>query len=481
MKAEKILLFVCFVIALLMLVSLFFPEDGIPFGERRLFFPSLEEVMVREKSRSVDEKMGDLEEKLQMKIQQDSISELRMAARNDSAIFYTNFLETHPAKFYLPQNDITFFDSLFLKMNDCRDKNETIHILHYGDSQIEGDRITGYIRQKFQEKFGGNGPGLIPVVQMIPSSSVGQSSSGNFVRYTVAGNHATKAPHKRYGIMGQTTELNGSGSMTVTSRNWSVTYDNVKEFSRIRLFLSHNSPNFKATLLHDNAEPMVQTLADESSHSRVLTWKLTNPIKQFTLQFSGSAELTGVSIDGNQGVAVDNIPLRGSSGTFFSDIDPNSVVPVMKELKVQLILLEFGGNMMPVIKGEKNTLDYKDKMAKQIKHFQSIYPEAKVLFIGPADMSKKVNGHLQSYPFLKETIQRLKESALENGAAYWDMYEVMGGENSMIDWVQNKPALGSPDYIHFTSKGAEKIANLFFESLMIYYDYANFRNFPDIQ
>jgi lysophospholipase L1-like esterase len=481
MKAGKILLFVCLVITLLMLVSIFFPEEGIPFGERRLFFPSLEEVMVKEKSRSIDEKMGDLEEKLQMKVQQDSISTAQMAARNDSMLFYTDFLNTHPAKFYLPDNDVTFFDSLFLKMNDCRDNNKTIHILHYGDSQIEGDRITGFIRQKFQEKFGGNGPGLIPVVQMIPSSSVGQSSSGNLVRYTVAGNHASKASHKRYGIMGQTTELKGSGSMTVSSRNWSVTYDNVKEFSRIRLFLSHNSADFKATLKLENAEPMVQTLADESSDSRVLTWNLTHPVKQFSLQFTGFAELTGVSVDGNQGVAVDNIPLRGSSGTFFSDIDPHSVVPVMKELNVQLIMLEFGGNMMPVIKGEKNTLDYKDKMAKQIRHFQSIYPEAKILFIGPADMSKKVNGHLQSYPFLKETIQGLKEAALENGAAYWDMYEVMGGENSMIEWVQNKPALGSPDYIHFTSKGAEKIANLFFESMMIYYDYANFRNFPDIQ
>jgi lysophospholipase L1-like esterase len=89
-------------------------------------------------------------------------------------------------------------------------------------------------------------------------------------------------------------------------------------------------------------------------------------------------------------------------------------------------------------------------------------------------MSTKENGRLQTYPHLKAVVQGISEAALENGAAFWNMFEVMGGENSMIEWVNNKPAWAAPDYIHFSQKGADRIAELFYESLMIYYNYAQF-------
>jgi lysophospholipase L1-like esterase len=40
----------------------------------------------------------------------------------------------------------------------------------------------------------------------------------------------------------------------------------------------------------------------------------------------------------------------------------------------------------------------------------------------------------------------------------------------MVTWVKSKPALGSPDYIHFSQKGAEKISTIFYQSLMKEYD-----------
>jgi lysophospholipase L1-like esterase len=480
MKAYKTLSFILLVIALLALLCTVFPEEGVAFGGRRLFFPTLEEVMVREKSQSVAEKMDKIVEGMRMQNFQDSISTANFLVNNDSLLFYARFVTESPVRIHLPDNDLTFFDSLFYQLENCQEKKEIVHILHYGDSQIEGDRITGFIRQQLQERFGGNGPGLIPAVQPISSSAVGQTASENMERFTVAGNLANKASHNRYGVMGQVTEVYVGGSMSVIARNLKSTYPNVKEFSKIRLFTSRNTPGFQATLFHAK-ESTARTIQEGNTRVNVLTWNLKTPVKQFTMQFSGTAEIIGISVDGNYGVAVDNIPLRGSSGTFFSQIDANSITPVLKELNTQLILLEFGGNMMPVIKGEKNITDYKNSMAKQIKYLQNLYPVAKIILIGPADMSVKVNGRLQSIPLLKETVQGLKEAALENGAGFWDMYEVMGGENSMIEWVGNQPALAAPDYIHFTPRGAEKIAEMFYMSLMNYYDFAVLRHNLNIE
>jgi lysophospholipase L1-like esterase len=361
-------------------------------------------------------------------------------------------------------------------LDNCVKNNEIIHILHYGDSQIEGDRITGLIRQKLQEKFGGNGPGLIPAIQPIPSASVGQTASENMERYMIAGNLVNEAGHNRYGILGQTASVQGTGKITAVTRNLKFTYENVKVFSKIRVFISRHSQDFSASLQIGDNNPITRLLSDDSSRPHTLTWELKKPIRKMELQFSGDAEISAIALDGNAGVAVDNIPLRGSSGTFFTGIDVGTFLPVLKELNVRLIILEFGGNSTPYIKSEKAIDEYTKNIAKQINHLKNIYPAAKILFIGPSDMSTMENGRLQTYPFLKEIIQGMKETVLENGAAFWDMFDVMGGENSMIEWVKNNPAWAASDYIHFTEKGADKIAKMFYESLMVYYNYNQFIN-----
>jgi lysophospholipase L1-like esterase len=204
------------------------------------------------------------------------------------------------------------------------------------------------------------------------------------------------------------------------------------------------------------------------------TWNLSAPANKFALRMYGSGEIYGIAVDGASGVAMDNVPFRGSSGTFFNTMDSTVMTSMLKELNTHLIILEFGGNMMPGIRSEKAIAQYKIKMSEQIAYLNRICPQAGILLVGPADMSTKVNGKLHTYPYLESMIEAMKAAALENGAAFWNMYEVMGGKNSMIEWVKHSPALAAPDYVHFTTKGAERIADLFYESLMIYYDYYRF-------
>lgn len=481
MNVHKILFFILLVIGLLGVICFVFPREGFSVGEHRLFFPTLEEVLVREKSMSAGEKMQILEESMRMQIRRDSlrsVSDAKERAYLDTLDYYTDFFTTHPSRIDLPDTDFSFFNSLFARLDNSEKNTEMIHILHYGDSQIEGDRITAFFRQKMQEKFGGIGAGLLPVVQNIPSASVAQTASENIQRFTVAGNFTNKAEHNRYGILGQTAYIDDYGHISVNARNWKNTFENVKSFSKVRVFVSHNTPGFKVSLSAHDKEAVTKIIEEGKESVSVLTWDFSSPIKRIAIDFSGSAEVSAISLDSKSGVTVDNIPLRGSSGTFFTGISAASLTPVLKELNTRLIILQFGGNMMPSIKTEKQIADYKERIGKQIRFFQKNCSEAKVLLIGPSDMSTKIDGRLQSYPLLSKTANALKEAALENGAAFWNMYEVMGGENSMVEWVNNKPPLAAPDHVHFTPRGSDKVAELFFESLMIYYDYYHFVTNP---
>ena len=76
------------------------------------------------------------------------------------------------------------------------------------------------------------------------------------------------------------------------------------------------------------------------------------------------------------------------------------------------------------------------------------------------------------------TVEKIREIALKNGCAYWDMYRVMGGHNSMKSWVQQK--LGGPDYIHFTRNGAARMGELFYNAIKLHFDYYQFRKKHDI-
>ena len=99
--------------------------------------------------------------------------------------------------------------------------------------------------------------------------------------------------------------------------------------------------------------------------------------------------------------------------------------------------------------------------------------------MGPSGMSTVVNGKRQTYPKLSAVVDSLRTGALECGAAYWDIYGVMGGENSMVRWVQSKPALAGLDYVHFTQAGARRVAEMFCDALFLYYDYYNWRKEND--
>ncbi|MDR2854096.1 MAG: GDSL-type esterase/lipase family protein [Prevotellaceae bacterium] len=458
------------VIASLASLCVFFPEDGIAFFRVRLFFPTFKELFVREESHFSVEKMQELEESLRIQHLEDSLHDVRTAARNDSLRFYQNLFATHPARFYLPNDDLTFFDSLFVSLENCRRDSSIVHILHYGDSQIEEDRITGYLRQQLQVRFGGIGAGLLPVIQPIPSAAIGQTATEDMQRFIIAGLHRNSAGHNRYGILGQMARVNGSGRVSFSARNYGRTFENTKRWKTVRLFVNNNVGKFSATLSATNYRA-TQTIENGQKTPSVLTWNLGDSVKNVSISLSGNAELSGVALDGDLGVAIDNIPIRGSTGTHFTAIDTTAFAFAMRELNVKLILLEFGGNMMTGISSEKQIERYVGNLAKQIQHFQQIKPDAKIVLIGPADMSKKVRGKLQTYPYLDVLVEAMKTTAMDNGAAFWDMYGVMGGHNSMLDWVDSKPSLAAPDYIHFTPRGANRIAKILYESFENYYEY----------
>lgn len=452
MKVYKIVLFIFITIFCLGLICYFFPSNGLTIGNITLRFPSMEKILTRGAANNVPTEIIEPEH------MEDIIKKQELSSIEDSLNLYKELMTNHVSHFYLPNDNYNFFDSFFDELATAKADGRIIRVLHYGDSQIEIDRISKELRQFFQNRFGGGGPGLLPIVQVVPTSSVTQSASENFVPYMAYG-IGNRDSRNQYGIMAKYYHLNGSGNCR---------FSNMRT-NKVRLILDDKKGNFSATLKNKNAEIDLPQTCDSTIGFKIVEWNLSEAISSFSLNVTGNADLYGIMVDNGSGVAVDNIPMRGCSGTIFTKLGGQLIQETYQKTDVGLIILQYGGNAMPGIQSARGVTYYKKQIGEQIRYLKSLNPNIPILLIGPADMATRVNGELRSYPMLAETIEALKEVALENGAAFWNIYEVMGGENSIITWYNH--GLAGADYIHFTPAGANKIGSYLTDAFSTIYDY----------
>lgn len=464
MKPLKVLLFMVAAFALLALAGALMPAQGVTVGQVTLRFPSPAALMAE----GAD--VAEVNPDSTMARLQQSSQIVGLRSTIDSLKFYKRFTTSDVSRIHFPDGDYTFFDSLFAALRDAA-ATRNIRILHYGDSQIEMDRISSTFRQSLQERYGGMGAGILPPVQTIPTFTVSQSSSG-LSRYVCYGDSTQpRAPHRRYGLLATCAQANGASTFTARASSGKRVQPLARKYQKVTLLVGNSQAGFSAT-----CKGVKRNLPNAVRGVSLLQWEFADSLTSLSLTMNGSADVYGIALEGKNGVSVTNVPMRGCSGTIFTRIDSAILGQCYRKMAVDLIIMQYGGNMMPSISSDKAISNYMASISKQLKYIRKLYPQARILFIGPSDMSKRVNGKLQSYPYLSKMNDALKKTVLSNNAAYWDMFAVMGGENSMIQWVSHQPAWAGPDYVHFTEAGAEKIAKVLSKAFLTHYDFFMLRS-----
>ena len=220
MKAREVLAFIAGVLALLGLLWLVTPADGVNLGPLNLRFASYQRTLrdAHEQKVDVDSVLMAVEGRFQME--------------DDTLSYYRRFFYENPDRIYLPGDDYHFFDPVFRQMEGATD--HLVRVVHYGDSQIELDRISQDLREALQERFGGSGTGLFPALSNVPSASIQKAASGGFTQYTMYGDSTTqRAGHNRYGILAQVVQLTGSGTVTLRGSKNKNAREGVKTFENV--------------------------------------------------------------------------------------------------------------------------------------------------------------------------------------------------------------------------------------------------------
>lgn len=323
-----------------------------------------------------------------------------------------------------------------------------VRVVHYGDSQIEEDRITVTLRRHLQALYGGGGVGLVPLHQTIPTRTLRQhvwindrlqTTSQGPKRYLIYGPKIMRRDTNLYGPMGQVAVLNdslvpGSEHLVWQAEPMAVKPFSEKYFNQIHIWGTHDS---------------IIRVADSTT--------------TYTLTFDGAQDVYGISLETNCGVMVDNIPMRGCSGYIFTSIQQEQLVRYFSVTNTRLIILQFGGNMISHMQSEAGASAYASEMRRHVEYLKRCAPEAALLFIGPSDMLTLQDGEWVSHPMVPVVDSYLHRMADAAGISYWSLYQAMGGEGSMLHWQE----IGwtGDDGIHFTRSGADKAAEMLWEWL----------------
>ena len=480
MKPYQILVFFLSVLLVLLSISLLFPAEGIRISDNiRLRYFQIDELFTEDTIEYADISV------IIEKVDSDNVLKNEMLLNKQAAfdtIIHSPKINAdslkkiiYPIEF--PQERKELFHSFFTKVSSLQSRNELLRIMHYGDSQIETDRITGYIRNKMQQTFGGNGCGLVPAVPLYNGKiSISQEYSSNWKRFTGFPVIDSSLGHKRFGALLSYTSIRNSKNKKeagwIELKPSPYAYPTSKKFNQLSLFIGKQDsiPLQLKMIINDSIAE--ERWIDKSFSYRKYQWKFANTPDRLRLVFSPDNNLNvyGVSLDNSWGIAVDNIPLRGSSGLEFSKTDTSLLKKMYVDLNVGMFILQFGGNVVPYLKSAST---YERFFKRELRVLNNLLPGIPILVVGPSDMSIKEKGQYVTYPNLEKVRDALRSAALNSGCAFWDMYEAMGGKNSMPSWVFADPPLAGNDFVHFNTRGSRIIAEMLYNSII--YEYGVWR------
>ena len=312
--------------------------------------------------------------------------------------------------------------------------DRVVRVLHYGDSQIEEDRMTSQIRQHLQDRYGGSGVGLMPLAQTIPTITVKQELYMNRRRVNPA-----QGP-RRYMVYALRRDQRSDG-----------------------LYGPMGQVAWMADSLVKGSEEITAVCTPVDGRPRYTQWRVwADDSVQYrfggdTVHLSGCGAVYGLSQESWTGVIVDNIPMRGCLGLVFTRMDEAQLSRFYRQENVRLIIMQFGGNAIPSNQKPGTIAAIVKGLREQVQYLKRCAPDAAILFIGPSDMLTTVDGEVQTYPMVPYMDRLLRKMAIEEEIAYFSLFRWMGGAGSMARW--REIGLAGQDGIHFHRSGARKAGN----------------------
>jgi len=332
-------------------------------------------------------------------------------------------------------------------------------IIHYGDSPTTADLITADVRNFLQQRFGDAGHGTYLIAKPwawyahrgVDVDSDGWQMSPATMRGQKDG---------RYGL--------GGVSFIGQAGAWSKY--KLRNPGHTALTLSYFGDPAGGEVTIEAGDIHVATV--DTSLPEPAAAERTFPIPPEAQQFSVRVTRGPVRLFSLQfrkpgiGVVYDSIGLNGTwAGVLATYVNEAHWAEQLRLAKPNLVVINYGTNES----GYRNYIDtsYPKDVREVIRRVKAAVPDASVLIMSPMDRgAREAGGVIGTAPTLPHLVALQAKLAAENGCAFFNTFQAMGGPGTMGKWYMAEPRLVNADFIHPLPSGARIVGTLLYQALI---------------
>jgi LysM repeat protein len=335
-----------------------------------------------------------------------------------------------------------------------------VRVVHIGDSHVQADIFTGYIRNRMQEVFGKAGRGMIFPFNIARTHDAYDYQSYAYGYWTSSRNIALKPQHDLglSGVTGRTTDPN-AGFRIAFNRFYNRTDDQI-----VRIYCAKTANSFDVQLRYNLTDAPIVVKVHSDTLLPYVTVRLPEPPQMLELKVlkrdttQTQFELYGLQLEtaANQGVLYSSIGINGAG--LGSVIRQNLMPYHLRDMKPDLVVLDLSGNEYYM--GGLNPVEFGGRLRTLIGLLREASPDVSILVSCSQDIYRGYYNISACGPAAKLA----RDIALEMGCAFYDYYRASGGQYSMLKWRMNY--LANPDRVHLSYEGYLTKGELYTNALL---------------
>jgi lysophospholipase L1-like esterase len=346
----------------------------------------------------------------------------------------------------------------------AKEPGAVTRILHYGDSVITADLISGTMRRLEQGMFGDAGHGFILLAnpwEWYFHNDVSHGASDGWAESRITGPLVSDGDYGLGGVSFHTEDRASAWFGTKSEGDYG------RSVSRFDVYYLEQPLGGDVSLQVTDRAPEKLSTRGPKKASRVHSVDVPDGPGRLSIHTwgDGDVRMFGVALERDvPGVVYDALGANGARIRLWDAMNAQHWADQVALRKPGLIILQYGTNESEDDDFRRET--YEAALERTLAKVQKAAAGASILIVSPLDRAEKgEGGKLHTKPVILQLVDAQKKAAAAHGIAFWNTFEAMGGEGSMAKWVHDKPQLGGWDFTHPTPLGAEKIAGLLFHAL----------------
>jgi len=316
---------------------------------------------------------------------------------------------------------------------------QNLTIIHFGDSHIQGERITSVIRSTLQNSFGGDGMGMFFPYSLC--ASFGPTGTQSKISGTYSYSTFLKPKNRKIGLMGYeiTMEKDARLQMIVSSKFRGKATD------KLKIWYHSSSDTLPIRCNMPFVKEVSNKKVDENLY--VLTVVSERPID--TIDF------TSLTSNSQKGISYQSSGLVGAQFTHLIQHE-KYFENQLKELNPNILLFSYGTNEAY---GAIDSVAYRKSILGFLTKLKNQFPSVPLVISSCPDT--RSNGRTPQSQKLVNSI--FADVSKQLGCCFFDLNTAMGGWGSLYNW--SKRDLVLTDKLHFNAKGGELLSKLFIKGV----------------